>query len=640
MKELVIVHEREQVDEVCQYLKNFADAQVVALDYWAEQDLINRGVSVYPLTKYRRNWEDFNGRIVATENIARGWYQLPETNFFQHKGLSLGQMNEAILSHYFQEVHAYMHTIESILTKHKDIEGLVVPHSTKGVGPLAGPFAQFQATTVVRVGEFLAKQHHITYKSIGQEPLTRVTLFPQQGVIKGLFFSFYNFCIAIITPQRRVRIYVSDHWRNIRSVITQMHDVELVFADKKEIRNISFRDLYRYRVRFMHPLGVLNREIRAIARARQEEFSKEWERAQSAVSALPDFMYRGVNWWPLVEPVFDFIVGIYAERVIADIESTAQILQREHISRVLVRASISGQHHLFIMSELPHHLGIPSIEIQHGIGVGILDPHSAFGHMHADYVTVYGPLVKEAFVRTGYAPERIQPVGSPRFDCYLDERDALTSEVREKKLIELGFDPHRPVVFVVVQEQNSGLVLGPSGFSSYELCAFIESIRGIQKTIPEIQFILKFRSAAQLELYKDFITQALPHTSFTLQCGDPFPLVLLSDFVYSCFSTLASECIMARKPVLLFPLKAGDTYFYNAHKGGIVPVPLVTEETGLPVQEVIDVTQKLINDTEFYTSMVVKGEKYLSSNFTFTGDAAKRTADFIEGATVPKDRRL
>ncbi len=639
MKELVIVYEREQVDVVECYLKTTKDAQVIAFDYWIEQDLNKRGIKSLPLIKYIKPWADFTKHVVSSEAISRQWYTLAETSFLTYKGISIGGMIEAAFSHYLQEVQGSLYIFESILDSHKDVECFIVPHSTIRTGPNTGPFAQFQASMIINVGKFVTQHHAIAFKSIGVMHETKTVLFPHQTFWRRLFLQVYNFCMNTFVSRRSVRILASDHWRNIRTVIERMDDTELVFVDRKEIRNIPLAQLLKYRIRFVHPLDALTQDTRTIAKAQQKEFRISWSEAKKVVGALPGFTHQGVNWWPLVEPALSFVVETYAERFIADIESIASILTKEQINRVLIRASVSGQHHFFIMGELPQQLGIPSVEIQHGIGVGILGPHSAFGHLHADFVAAYGPFVRHAFVRSGYAPERIQLTGSPRFDRYVTERDAVNPEIRDKKLIALGLDPKRPVIFVVMPAELHGCMFGTTNLLSYEYREYLQSLRDIKEALPEIQYIFKFRSHALLDVYSDYAHTLFPEGGISLQSGDPFPLILLSDFVYSCFSTLASECIMGRKPVILFPLKASDAYFYEAHKDGIISVPRINEKIGLPVQEVIAVSRKLINDKTFYIDAVKKGEQYLSENFTFTGDAAKQVADFLQTVSISKNNQ-
>ncbi len=629
MKELFVVYEQGHLDEAERRAKGGLDCAIASFDYWLERELKKRGVPAVPLTEFRTPWTDFSDPIAHTETAARQWYRLPETAFFTHRGLSLGEMFEAVMALHFQGVLSYLLVFEKILDANPGLERLVIPRSGAAVPQTGGMFARFETRLVADVGVFCARRRGVACELVGEDKDRGMILFPPQPRLRALLLRSYNALIRAFAPRRPLKILVSDHWRNISPFIEKMNDAELVFVDRKELRNIPLRQLWKHRVRFIHPLDLEGARLRELAREKQKEFAREWKRAKPAVAALPDFTTDGINWFSVVEPVFDTLVEEYAERVVADIESIRLILEQENINRSLVRASISGQHHFYIMGELPRSLGVPSIEVQHGIGVGILDPHSAFGQMHVDYIAAYGPLVQRAFVKTGYAAERIVPTGSPRFDRYIREREHTGPDERAAGLRTLDLDPEKPVALVIMQEETPHLALGAPAFDSYEFRDFALALRNIQKQIPGLQYILKFRSAALQEKYRPYLEELFTDGGAVPASGDAFPLVLASDFVYACFSTLASECLMARKPTILFPLKKGDTYFYNAHKDGMLTVPLIDDASGLPVREVIEVTQKLIGDKAFYAEAVRKGERYLAENFTFDGRAADRVADFI-----------
>jgi hypothetical protein len=638
-KTILVVYEHEQVDAVEAYIKDSApNAEVIALDYWVEQELKKRGVDVRPLTDYIPSWRNFNQHLTITQDIARRWSTYPETAFFTYAGLSLGEMIRPIIDHYLQSVLAYLFFFEEVVRKHPEVKKLVVPHSLQKVSATAGPFARFQTQLIANTAEFFAQQRGLELKLLGTSYTEPTVLFPTQSIGRTLVLGLYNFFIGLLVPRRSIRILVSDYWRNIQPIIEKMSDTELIIVDRKEFRNIPWKILFKLRIRFMHPLDAINSRMRLLARSKQNEFRAAWPAAKKMLKESKMFSYHDFDWWPLVEPVFDYIIATYAERYIADIESVKSMLEREHINRTLVRASISAQHHFFILGELPHHLGIPSVEIQHGIGVGILDPDSSLGHLHADYIASYGPLVQRAFVHNGYAPERIIKTGSPRFDRYFTERDSLTPTMRDQKLAALGLDPKKPVVFVVMPEASNQLEFAAFTFSGYECRDFILALREIKTARPDLQFILKFRAASQREIYESYIREVLPKEGVVLEDSDPFSLLLLSDFVYSCFSTLLCECIMGRKPVVLFPLKEGDTYFYEAFKDGVITVPLLKENSPMPVKEVLEVTDRLIHDKDFYEQSVQKGQEYLEENFTFKGDASKRVADFLRNAKLPQRR--
>lgn len=635
MKTLVIIFEYEQVDSVEAYVrKSPGDVLVVAFNYWAECELGRRGIEVLPMTNYIPPWADFRIPVGVVEELSR-WYKSPEMSFFEHHNLCLGEMLEAALNGYLLQVRGYIEIYARIFAAHKNIVRIAVPYSTQRVTSTAGPFARFEVEAVVSVGAWYAKQLHLGFEALGTSYVEQKTLFPKQPLTSAVFLKVYNASMRLL-PRKKLRIVVSDRWHNVSTLVQNLPGAEFIFVDRKEIMQIPWRTLLAHRIRFIHPLDMTTRLIRKTARIKQQVFADAWSDVKKTLQTNPGFQVAQGSWFEVVEDAFSYMVTVYAERIVADIESIKRLLQKEHVQRVLIRASISGQHHFFILGELSRQFDIPSIEVQHGIGVGILDPHSAFGHMHADYVAAYGPLVQRAFMRNGYAKERTVPTGSPRFDRYLPEREAYTTAMRTALLWSLNLSADKPVVCVVMPTESLGCVLGTVDFSSYEFRDFILALKEIQTQVPHMQYILKFRSPGQLASYRQYVEGVLGTEDVAFVSGDAFPFVLASDIVYSCFSTLASECLIAKKPVVLFPLKMGDIYFFDAHKDGTIAMPLLGNGEDIPVAEVVAVTQRLINDKAYYGEEVARGQQYLAENFTLEGDAAKRVAAFVEMAKVPE----
>ena len=167
MKELIVVYELEQIDTVERYITDVAPhAKVVALNYVVEQEFIKRGITVLPLTNYCKSWTDSPEILARVLNLSREWYQLPEMSFFQHKGLRIGEMFEAILAMYLQDTHSYLFLFKRILDAHPNIQRIIVPHSMHRVTATAGPFALFQIHIIAATGKFCAEQRDIVFGTI------------------------------------------------------------------------------------------------------------------------------------------------------------------------------------------------------------------------------------------------------------------------------------------------------------------------------------------------------------------------------------------------------------------------------------------------------------------------------------------
>jgi hypothetical protein len=74
------------------------------------------------------------------------------------------------------------------------------------------------------------------------------------------------------------------------------------------------------------------------------------------------------------------------------------------------------QTHFAILCHVAKQLGIPAIEVQHGLlylGEGSFVPYPS-----AEYIATYGKLTNEEYKALGYDEQHLLPVGSPRFDTY------------------------------------------------------------------------------------------------------------------------------------------------------------------------------------------------------------------------------
>ena len=623
-KTLIVIYEMQQVGDVVALAAQTPDSIVVSLNYWVERELHKHGVVARPLTDYYPAGTDFRALLTLTQDLSRQWYQLPSMSFFSYSDLKFGEMFEGVLCDYLQQARYYLFVFERILESHPDAQRLIVPQSKRFVSATAGPFAAYEVGLVAKVAAYAAKAASISYETRGTLHVATAVLFPPQPLVRRVMLRTYNAMMKLCTPKRSLRIFVSDHWKNISSVMAHLTDAQLTVMDRKELRTIPWRELWKYRVRFVHPLDVLTPQMLVVARAERAKLKEQWRLARGEVEKLPGFQHAGTSWWPLVEDGFDNLVAVYSERIVADVEALRFILQKERTNRVLLRASISGQHHFFILGNVPPTLGTPSMEIQHGIGVGEVDPNGVFSRLQVEYLLAYGTLMQQAFVRNhGYEASRIVPVGSPRFDRYFTEHEALTPESRDAQVRTLGLDPKRPVVFVVMPEEV--VQLTPYCFSSYEFRDFLIALREVKQRLPEIQFILKFRYITPS--YRECAEEVLPHDAALVDARDPYTLALLSDVVYSGNSTLVIETLIAKKPVVLFPLKSGDVYFKAAYQDAVIPVDTL--------DEVVAATKKLIETPEYAAAVVEKGTSFLHKNFAFDAHSADRVATFIRSLSLP-----
>jgi hypothetical protein len=624
---IVCIYEAAQAATVAEYVRMHPEVLVIALDFWAGRALKKIGVESIPLSEYCVPYEDLSALLTQSEDVAREWYQLPVMHFFQHRNIPLGEAVEPAIDSYLQQLLYQIHTLQTVLSKHKDLTCIVVPHSTYPVPPTAGPFAAFEGSIVVDTIRFLGAQKQYGYKTecIGNAlPVANVAVFPLQPRGLVLLLRLYNAIISLLVPAQSLKLFASEYWTHISAVFDCVDDVELVMMDRSEMRKIPWRQLLKHRMRFMHPLTEVDQDIVDISKERQSYFTTTWKSAKPIVAQMPYFHSGNLDWWPLAAGAFDFIVTRYAERIVSDAEGIRKILEREGIDKVLLRASMSlHQHHFYSAAKIAEGLSIPSIEIQHA--GAMMDPHSSFSRLETSYLAAYGTLTRNFLVRAhGVAPERVVPVGSPRFDRYLSIA-RITNEERDIKVRSLGLDPHKPIVLVGVPGEFASLSL--THHSSFEVAKTFADVRTLQAAIPDLQVLFKFRPRGASSLHRAYLQELFNDGRIAIaEYEDLFSMLQLADIVLSPNSSVIYEAMIAQKPVILFPWKMKDPHLSIYMEGGIAVGP---QET------IVGVVKTLVGSQPSYAEAVQKGGEFLRKNYSFDGRAAERTALLVQnGATA------
>lgn len=566
-KTLLFLYEPAQVDLIDTYL-NEPGLTIIALDFWVEELLRGRNIPFESSERYAPSSVERDELFVRAQALAHGWYRIPEMSFFEHKDIRIGETLEVNFDDYLEYVLHYMHIITRVFDAHSTVTRVVIFFSTSTVSAHSAALSPFVLNAPVDVVRYVARMRGILCEAAGSVfPLDRIKPFPSQRILHRVLLTFYNCCMALM-PRRRQKVFASEYWRDIDAVVGPMRDTELVLMDKGEMRHISWRQRFAHRVRLLHPLQNASRAHRLIAAQRQEMFRQKWQTARTNVEAMPEFKWLDVSLWPIVERAFDFMVNIYAERVVSDIESIGSIFQRERIQLVMVRASVSAQHHFFVLTQVAERLGIPSVELQHSGGV--YDPRSPHSRLEAGHLAAYGSLTCALYEQVlGNAPDRLHVIGSPRFSQYVPALPSLETK-RVDVLCKLGFDPARPVVLVVVPKEGMTLKLASWTPDSYDVGHVFEACAEAARVLPSAQFLFKFRFKGYWSQHERYLKRLFPQGNYAVSEADLFSMIAVSNVVVTGFSTTMYETMMAKKPLVLYPWKP-DTY-HNHIYGEIAPI--------------------------------------------------------------------
>ena len=625
-KTLLFIYEPEQVDEVVAYTRAHPETKIIALDFWTERALQGKGIESESITKYCPPWEDRRNDLARAQTIAREWYRIPEMSFFEHAGIRLGQSVELVVDLYLEQVLFYLHIADRVLAAHPDTRQIIVPYSHVNTGSTSGPLAAFSLRAAVDAISYIASSRSIAVETSGMPPRIPEHI-PSSSRLRALFLKIYNVLIRIFAPRRKLKILVSDFWWHVEPFIRMMPDAELVFVERSEILNIPRRALWSHRVRFENPSDHIDASILKIAKAASASFRAHWGAASATTTRLSGFSREGLDWWPLVAPAFDYIVGMYAERIIADHEALGRIYEREKINRAIIRASVSGQHHFFLIGEIGRKRNVPVIELQHGIQTR--DPNSVFARLECAYIAAYAESVRDVFTHEiGFAPERVRAIGSPRFDHY--ETTPLSGLERTTRLRSMGLDPHAPVVLFVVPGEATTVF--PPQVSSYESADIFHTLRSAREQVPDIQFIFKFRSRFLQSSHRRYLSELFPEGCFLAEHEDLFSLVRLSDAVLVGHSTALYEAMIGGKPIVQWPLRASDRDFLGFYDS-FAPRPASEVELASALSRVA-------HDEAYRAELIGKENAFLrSGGYHFDGTASERMAAFLREDLEPDPQK-
>lgn len=619
---LVFAYEFAHIESITPYAAD-PEATIIAIDFWVERALAKRGI---PFTSFSRFILDDSARqrwLEATQDIAREWYRLPEMTFFTHRGIRLAEAAEPAVGIYLERFLYHFIPLQKVFAEYTNITEVIVPHSSAVVQASSGPFTKFEITTVFDIVCALAKEHGYMLNKLGTPPSGEVLPFPPH-MRSSIMFSIWNFCIRFLVPSRSIKIFASETWAHIAPFLSQMDNAELILMDRSEVRNIPWREIIRHRIRFMHPTALRSSALRRIRSEAQQNYRKCWKKARTAVGNMPYFTRDGTSWWPLIADAFDFFMEVYAERLIHDTEALALIYKKETVGKVLLRASVSAkQHHFFLAAKVASSLDIPSIELQHaGSVVDMANPQS---RLEASYLAAYGSLTSNLIsTHHGYAPERMRAIGSPRFDRYLT-RPPLTETERREALSSVGLDSARPTILIAVPPEIIELVAHV--FDSYEQVRIYAALAYLQKAIPEVQIVFKFRGTSCTPLHRDYIAEVFGTGTYAIVSDDLFYRMQMSDIIFSSDSTAFYEAMIARKPLVLYPWKKTDAANIAVYEQA---APVVFEPA-----ELIAETKRILVDILYQDELINRSSTFLHEYYAFDGHSSERMAVLLrESLTV------
>lgn len=614
---IILLYEPEQIKRILscfgkdRLAKEFS---LIALEYDVESLLKQCNIPYFSLEEHLRP-DSFSMTHANACDYVRKLYNFPGLNFLNYSDIPLLEVKGPYLLHYIKQILYYMEIMDCVLNNHTNVNEIIIPESYVFMPETAGRIASFTVKALEDVVKLVGKQKKI-FVSVIPAKKKRATVTITRSLINRivsflfeLAFFFVNQLISFFKKKKEIRIFVADHWRNVKPFIEKMNNVELVMMERKQIKAVGWK-IWKNRTRFYRPRDFINSEIKKIALEQQEVMHKKWLDLDTGFEFSKKFIYKGFSFWPLIHQILYNIIEYQAKDIISEIEGLSNLFTSLSINRILLRTS--SKNHFYIASKLSFNLKIPSIELQHGL----IDAERTFIYyspVKVDYFASYGKLTKEILIRDNNDPQKIIEVGSPRFDNYLNVKP---------KSLSLTINPFFPVVLFIPPAARTSIK--PRPFTSYDTAEIFQVLADLQQEIKGLQVILKLRPTSIKErFYMDLAKEIFKDNAIIAQYEDMKSLIYLSNVVVSCKSTVVLEAMIIGKPVIVFTtVRDPISQFQWFEKSNAIKV-------SRSLNQFLNISRSLINDQKAQKKLVENADVFLKKNYMFDGKSSSRISQIL-----------
>ena len=588
MKTLVLLSEPWQVDA----LPTFADGeQVVALDAEVEDMLAAKNISCISIKEYRTPSLAFRD---AAYSWAKQVLEDPEAPFATYRDVPLSRVYFYPLYLYFTRVAYWLDATATLLERHSDVSRIVVYPSAEVASETMGDLAAEEIAALVDATRLLGSQKgiEVEVRSFAHAPEKSRRLFKLQRSFFGALVFVWNGLMRLL-PRRRVRILVSDYWRNISPLAPYLHDTELVFIDRLEALAAGTANLWRWRMRLYH----------------LEQFARPHTQPQLLPAPAFSAPFRGVDMGVLLFAAHTALVQRYTPKAVRDIDGAYGMLERVQPSVVALRVSTAPQRHYAILALVATKKGIPSVEFQHGWEYS--GPDSFTLRKNARHLGVYGKRIKQELVAAGIDPERISIVGSPRFDPY--SRSMSTSAREDAAVLS---------VLCIFPDLSYG-----DGWDTFDVDSYLINVAQALRGHTPVRVTIKLRGTRREAYFRRRIAEIFAGIQHEVVRDEALAtLFAASDLVISYYSTVILEAMQCDVPVLFFaeiPIEQRFVeHLADFEQSGALKVARTAQELSSALKEL---AAKDARD-----EIAGRAHEFLIKDFAFDGHAAERAAGLVE----------
>ncbi|MFI5260386.1 MAG: hypothetical protein ACHQU0_01150 [Candidatus Paceibacteria bacterium] len=619
MKTAILIYEIQQIRTLVDFLASVSEEEkteltVIALGADIEFLLEKEGVS-FQSGRDLRSTSHLDCHINA-EKIGREVLSDPAFSFFSYREVPLVNVCMPVLQTYLMSILYFVDVLTTLAENHPHFTRLIlfphtyIPLETDGI------MAPLEASAAVDAARIVAKKHDLEIFIPEFETsfmLLRVrkniALYYMKRRVFGWALFVLNTIVKIGVPRKSIRILASDNWKNISSLVRELPDAELLLLDRAEARKIDWSSIWRNRMRFMHVQSFVSNMERKASRSKAHDFALHMEKIRNENVPLQEAGFRGHSLTAVISVAIQNLLERGGGRAVSLIDGSYSLCEQMRPDIVLVRASLSTQIHFPILCHVARALGIPSLEVQHGLLY--LGPGTFIRRPAVHYMATYGPLTSEGFKAFGYTDKTLFNIGSPRFDAY----QAIHDKKPDSGHNERGF-----TIAAIVPE-----ILPQSWSDSYEIVRYLSELASAVADMPNVLVILKLRPDPHNDaFYRSAIAQTFESVPHKIAQYEPLVDVFAeSDAIVAIYSTTVLEALISGRPTVY----NGSLEFHEALGRDLAAYADAGALLMANTQE--DLTkslESLVRDPQVRDTLVRNADHFMAENYSFDGKASQKLA--------------
>ncbi len=610
MPTLVFIYERAQVTLLEEFLSSQSDrasCTVVALDAEVEHVLTKRGIAFESGGRYRS--PDAQPMLLADE-WAEKLLSDERWGFFAYKGVSFAGLYRHPLQSYLLNLLYFADLVANAVAAHPTVGHLVVfPPQTAGPS-IGSVLVDYKIRVVVDAVETVGGQNGKEVLVAGKAPEVRAQSRPLLFTVKrtcfGATLAVLNLLVCMLRRPRHIRILASDYWKHLAPYIQNL-DTEVILIDRTEALSAGLRAIWKYRMRFVH----LYMSHRTRERTEVQETFMQEAGVLTQVSDSGAYVFRGYSFWPLLRLALCALIENAYTHALAEVDAAHVLLTSLKPDVVLLRSTISTQRHFFILAAVARALGVPSLEMQHGLeyyGPGAVDrPHSA------EYMGVYGQLTAREMQAAGDDCVKPVVIGSPRFDVYAST---------QKK--HAALQPGASVSLLCIAPPTF-----PGLLSAYDGLDYFAAVASAVRDTPNLSVLIKIRPGVSpndpVHTVIATLFTGLPYA--VVQREPLWELYPKSDIVVTHYSTTVLEALMSHRPVVYLGLAPAQQTMADQQFGPYVEAGVM--RVAKSSVEFTQIVQMLVEDSALRGRMGGQAGAFIEREYAFDGRASERAAGLI-----------